>query len=174
MIGFLRPATAGVLLGVALPVVVAPVSAHADSTVANVRVTATILSNLSIQVQSNLAFGNLSTGARPGTLVLYPNGSRRASGGVTVQAGATSSPADLLVVGMPNAGFSISAPRALWVNDPQGHSMRVDHFRISSGRVGTFDAMGRRSLKMGATIHVQANQPEGSYTGLANISVNYN
>jgi hypothetical protein len=158
----------------ALPIVAAPVAAFADGAVANVRVTATIVSNLSVQVQSNLAFGNLSTGARPGMLVLYPEGSLRASGGVTAQAGATSSPAGLLVVGMPNAGFSISAPPVLWVNDSQGHRMRVDRFRISSGRVGTFDAMGKRSLKMGATLHVQANQPEGSYMGLAQITVNYN
>jgi hypothetical protein len=174
MKGFLRPATAGVLLGMAISVVVAPVFAHADSVVASVRVTATILSNLSVQVRSNLAFGSLSTGARPGALVLDPDGNRRASGGVTVQAGATSSPADFLVFGMPRAGFSISAPAVLWVNDSQGHKMRVDRFRISSGSVSTFDATGRRRLNMGATLHVQANQPEGPYMGLVNISVHYN
>jgi spore coat protein U-like protein len=149
-----------------------PGASHAAT--AMVTITATVLSDISVQATSELAFGALDTSTRAGTIVLGRNGTRYATGGARVDHGQPASPANLVIRGEPRAGFSISMPVSARIVDAAGASMVVDHFRQSTGKVVSLDGQGRRVVRVGATLHVNPNQPLGTYAGTMLVTVNYN
>ncbi len=150
------------------------ISPHVFGATAIVPLTATVLRNLSVETRSNLAFGTLDTSASPGTITLRTDGTRSATGGSRIEAGSNASPATLVIHGEPNAGISIATTQSERLTDARGEAMVVDHFEESGGAVTSFDETGSRVIQFGATLHVNANQPLGSYAGTMVVTVNYN
>ncbi len=162
-----------------LHVVIAFVAAMCMASVAHgataiITVTATVLRNLSVGTQSNLAFGAVDTSAAEGELTLGYDGTRRATGGTRIEGGSVATPATLVIQGQPDAAVSISVPRTTRISGTGGASMLVDHFLTSGGAVNALDNTGSGVVRVGATLHVKANQPLGDYAGVMQITVNYN
>jgi hypothetical protein len=141
---------------------------------AMVTITATVLRNLSVKATSGLVFGAIDTSANAGAIVVRDDGSRVATGGAQLDQGAVAGPAVLVIHGQPHTSFSLSMPVAARIYAGPGASMVVDHFRQSTEKEVSLDGHGLRTIRIGATLHVRANQPLGTYAGAMQVTVNYN
>jgi hypothetical protein len=52
--------------------------------------------------------------------------------------------------------------------------MEVDQFTSLPSETGRLDNGGRQTLFVGGTLNVNANQLYGDYTGILNVTVEYN
>lgn len=84
--------------------------------------------------------------------------------------------ASFLVTGSPSYAFTITVP----MNDTSiitsgANSMAVNYWECSqSNRIMSLSVDGTASFKIGATLEVGLNQPDGTYTGTFSVSVAYN
>lgn len=80
------------------------------------------------------------------------------------------------VSGVPNAPFAVTLPPNNTVTVTNGtDTMVVTSFARTGGASNlALDGGGNRSFNVGATLLVNANQPEGVYTGTFDVSVVYN
>jgi len=128
---------------------------------------------ITIDWADDLDFGNVQAGVTSGTVVIPPNGARSGSGGVTLGAPSSEGPAIFNVAGEPGASYSITLPSSLTLDHNTDH-MTVDTFVSTPSTTGTLDGDGKNVLKVGATLHVAANQPPGTYTKQFTVTVTYN
>ena len=136
---------------------------------------ATIITPITIAKNLDMNFGNVAVGATLGSVVLAPAGGRTAVGGVTLPAAiGTVSIAQFTVSGLGTSTFSISLPSTYTITSG-ANNMNVDTFTSTPSGVGTLIA-GSLVIKVGATLHVAAVQPAGSYTNGTGfpVTVNYN
>ena len=145
----------------------AQTSASADAS-------ANIVTPLQIIKTADLLFGNIASGATPGTVDMALNDVRTSAGGVTlISAGNISNAAAFDVLGHPDASFTISLPTSISILSGS-NDMTVDNFISSLGATSVLDPQGLASMKVGATLNVDANQPVGLYTGSFDVTVAYN
>ena len=78
-----------ILAVAALTVVSLTHSANAQAASATANATATVVAPIAISKTADLRFGSLSASAAPGTVVMTTAGVRFATGGATLQVGAT-------------------------------------------------------------------------------------
>lgn len=84
------------------------------------------------------------------------------------------------VVGEPNRYYTIADPGQIWINNGENSVMRVDTF-FGAGSANETDWRGWQRLRgsgiarfnVGAILHVNPNQPVGTYTGSFTITVEY-
>ncbi len=145
---------------------------HAATDVATIG--ASIVSTISLTNQSGLVFGDISSNATAGSVVLSPSGSRVSTGGATVNSTVASGPAAFDVQGDPNAVYAITLPTSVVLTEPGGNNMVVDNFTSSPATTGLTDAGGQQSLFVGATLNVGSNQLFGAYAGVMSVIVDYN
>ena len=145
----------------------------AYAAVATATATANITSTITVSTINGLFFGDISSGAVAGTLILSPGGIRTTTGGVTVNTAVAGSPATFDVQGTPNATYSISLPAAVVMTDGTS-TMVIDNFTSSPVTTGVIGASGQQTLFVGGTLNVSSNQPFGSYTGSLSVTVDYN
>lgn len=145
---------------------------HAATDVATIA--ANIVSTISLTNQSGLVFGDISSSAAAGTVVLSPSGARITTGGATVNSTVASGPAAFDVLALPNAVYAITLPASVILTEPGGNNMVVDSFSSSPTATGLTDAGGQQSLFVGATLNVSSNQSFGSYAGAMSVTVDYN
>jgi hypothetical protein len=142
--------------------------------------TATIVTPINLMKVSDLDFGNISVNAVPGTVILNPDGTRNAAGGVTLpSASGNVSPSQFNVMGMQGYTYSITLPSAVMINNTFGsgnETMIVDNFVSDPPVSGNLGSTGTQTLNIGATVHVSANQAKGTYISPSPfyVSVNYN
>ena len=136
--------------------------------------TANITSRLTVRTINGLFFGNLSSSAEAGTLVLSPGGARTTTGGVTVNRAIAGSPAAFDIQGDPNSTYAITFPAAIIMTNGSPNSMVVDKFTSLPETTGVIDASGQQTLFVGATLNVDSNQAFGTYSGELNVIVDYN
>lgn len=146
--------------------------AHAATTTATV--SANIVSSINMSTRNVLLFGDISSSAVAGTVVLSPSGTRTTTGGATVNSAVPGSPVTFDVSGDANASYSISLPVSVVLSDPSANTMVVDNFTSSPTPAGVLDGSGQQTLFVGATLNVSSNQPFGSYSGLMSVTVDYN
>jgi Domain of unknown function (DUF4402) len=147
----------------------APLTGHAASSTAG----ATIISPISISNTVGLQFGQIASSASAGTVTVDTTGSRSGTGGVTLVNGISVTAASFAVSGAPNLTYTFTLPTSTSI-DLGSDSMTVDTFVANPPSVGTLDALGADTLRVGATLHVVANQPNGAYTGTFDVTVAYN
>ncbi|WP_343667966.1 DUF4402 domain-containing protein [Chitinophaga sp.] len=148
---------------------------------ATASVTATIVTPIAISKTTDMNFGRVAVTSTAGTVVLAAAGTRSTTGGVTLPStGGTSdvSPAVFAVSGTANYTYAITLPSSDVTITDGTNTMTVNTFTssptVASG--GTLDASGDQNLRVGATLHVSANQAAGVYTTSTpfTVTVNYN
>ncbi len=137
-------------------------------------VDANIVSTLSIAAYSGLGFGDISSSAVAGSVVMTPSGTRTATGGVTINSAIAGSAASFDIVGNANASYAITMPVSVVLSDASSNTMVVDSFTSSPALSGVLDGSGQQALYVGATLNVGSNQPFGVYAGLMSVTVEYN
>ena len=120
---------------------------------------------------STLAFGQIVPVAA-GTVTVATDGTRTFSGVQIVPASPTTA-AQFQVTGNPNNTFSITLPASTTISSGT-NNMTVDAFTSNPTSTGTLDNTGNKTLNVGGTLHVAANQAIGHYTGTFAVTVAYN
>jgi hypothetical protein len=146
------------------------------SATAEIETTITVIDPIKLTKSVDLNFGNVVSSYNEASVTLTPNGVRTANGlqlSNTFQGEV--SPAEAIVT-HGNHSYSISLPQAFSLLNQEfpSESLLIDKFNAQtfpSSESGTSDI-----LKIGATIHLEANQKAGIYTNPSgfNITVTYN
>ena len=139
---------------------------------ARVRVVEPIRINKSV----DLNFGNVISGYNPGSLTLFPDGTRVPNGIMISNAiPGEVTPAEAIVT-HGNNNYSITLPESfiLFNQDNPNQIITIDQFTVEP--TPEVDLEGVDILKIGATLNLEANQGSGYYTnsGGFNITVSYN
>jgi hypothetical protein len=122
--------------------------------------------------ETALYFGTILPFGRPGTATVAPSGSESSS---DVFISSPGHAAAWSVTGVPNAPYAITLPSSPVVITSGSNSMNVDTFTRTGGSGPVFlNNSGNGSFNVGATLHVGANQPAGSYIGTYTVTVAYN
>jgi spore coat protein U-like protein len=159
----------------ALAVIVSSQAMAADAT-AKAGVGATIVVPIAIEKAQDLEFGSIAPGLSDGTVSVSTDDVRTGSGDLNLlSVGNTPQAAGFVVMGSPEATYTITLPKQINVlNEAGTEKMAVDEFTSNPDGAGVLDAKGRQSLKVGATLHVAASQAAGRYTGNFAVTVEYN
>lgn len=122
-----------------------------------------------------LSFGRFAAGMG-GSITMSPSGSRSASGGVVLISSAVGSAAQFTVSGDPNLIYSITLPPngAVALKSASGQSMPLNNFTSSPSGTGQLTGQGRQTVSVGATLSVGAQQSAAGYTGVIDVTVDYN
>lgn len=154
--------------------------APARGATASAQATVNVVSSLRITKNQDLSFGTVVPSGSGGTVVLAPAGARTVSGGVSFSLADVGRQAKFTVTGDSNATYAISLPASITIqkNLLSGlltgpGSMVVDGFTSDPAGTGQL-VSGTQVLQIGATLHVAANQVPGAYSGLFNVTVEYN
>lgn len=134
--------------------------------------TATIITPISITKTMDMNFGNVAVNGVSGTVVLSTADSRSRTGGVTLP-GVTGSvkSAAFKVDGDGTRVFTIALPSSpITLSDGVSGTMTVGTFVSTPATTGTL-AGGTATVKVGATLNVNANQTPGIYTNASDLFV---
>lgn len=136
--------------------------------------TANIFSALSVQKDYDLDFG-MATVTTAGTVVLDPNTDNvTTTGGVTYVGGNAHSAAfegiapiaNIVIIRLPKVATTLTR-----VGGTQ--TMTVDTWTMNGTSRRNISAKTAFSFKVGGTLHVAANQAEGTYVGTFLVDVQY-
>jgi len=138
---------------------------------------ASIITPLSISnngsASQGLEFGQIVAHGG-GWVYITPAGVRTVYG-VEVVPSSASNAATFLVNGQANNTFSIVLPADGTVTLTSGsNTMPVISFASNPSGSGTLDSTGNKSVSVGATLLVGANQTAGNYTATFPVTVTYN
>jgi hypothetical protein len=156
-------ATFLMLLGGSTPV-------FAASTVTTIKVS--VARFLSITNTSLLEFGTVSPSTTAGTVLVNSDGSRFASGGVTIDPAGLFTPAKFQIEGKPDSEFSVKLPSKVVLRDGSGNTIDVDNFQIDT-KLGQLNSNGTLELSIGGQINLDPNQSAGDYSGTMVVELNY-
>lgn len=153
------------------------ISTKAQET-ASATATATIVTPIAITKVVDMNFGNVAVQSTTGgTVVLSPAGARTPSGGVTLPTNnGTVAAASFTVTGVATYSYSITLPSTDLTITSGSNTMIVNNFTSNpSGPNGLLTA-GTQTLRVGATLNVNAAQPAGTYVSGTpfDVTVNYN
>jgi len=115
-----------------------------------------------------LNFGSLVAGPTPGTVTLTARGERRTTGvyGLGLRGPAPGS-FEVLRTGNLNTMLSIAWPDRVTLVNEHGQRMTIDTFVDEAAGLGR----ANQTYTIGATLHVDANQPAGTYSGVMRVTV---
>ncbi|MFT5400815.1 MAG: hypothetical protein ACI8XW_003626 [Gammaproteobacteria bacterium] len=137
-------------------------------------VTANIVRPISMSTQNGMEFNDVESENSAGTVVLSPNGSRIATGGIGIKSSKGGEPATFKVEGEPNAVYTISLPPSVVMTDSVGNTMIVDNFTSLPAAIGSLDTTGQQTLYVGGTLNVKKHQEYGPYSGAMSVTIQYN
>lgn len=122
-----------------------------------------------------LAFGSFAAGTG-GSITMSPSGARSASGGIVLISSAVGSAAQFTVSGDPDLTYSITLPAngTADLKNSSGQSMGLTNFTSNPSGIGQLSATGKQTVSVGATLNVGAQQAPGAYTGVFDVTVDYN
>ncbi len=136
---------------------------------------ANIIAPIELSNDVPLSFGNIVANTGGAVLLASTSGADRTpSGGVVLpNIIGNVSAARFTLTGLSGANYGVVLPSSISIsNENQTESMTVDTFTSSlndnKGIVGTDD-----EFYVGATLNVNADQPSGEYTGVFDVTVNY-
>lgn len=131
------------------------------------------LADIGLATNGGLGFGQIIVTGTSGTVTVTTTGSRSASGGVALGNGFGVSPATFTVTGEADTAYGITLPSSVTLTGGQG-SMVMDTFTSSPSGSGNLGPGRSQAVSVGATLHVGASQPPGSYSGTYAVTVAYN
>ncbi|MDT0676953.1 DUF4402 domain-containing protein [Autumnicola musiva] len=143
------------------------------SSSASITSRATVIEPIRIDKSVDLDFGNVISAYNPGSVVLSPDGSRIAYGvQISNSFPGNVSPAEAVVTHGSN-NYSITMPESftLYNQENPGQSLTIDEFTVAPEEGFSADI-----IKIGARLHLSANQLSGYYTNSTgfNVTVSYN
>ena len=139
--------------------------------------TAEVIMPIGLVNKTPLLFGSVIPTGTAGTVTINANTGGRSASNVDllpVSADPLRSigTANFDVSGEPGFSYSITLPGS--INIVSGaNSMTVDMFTDKAVNLGTLSASGADAFSVGATLHVGATQPPGTYAGTFNATVTY-
>lgn len=133
---------------------------------------AKVVAPISISQTKSLSFGKIAPGNLAGTLTISTNGTKTIKNATEI-GGDPTSQGVFSVTGNGNAAFSITLPPATSLSSGT-HTMIVNNFNHDRGVSPTISGGGSRTVNVGATLNIGANQASGLYAGTYAITVNYN
>lgn len=142
-------------------------------------ITAEVVPSLTATETAQLSFGQFSPETAGGQIILTPQGTRSSNGTVNV-IGGMHNPGSFFVTGEPNALISIQLPSVpiTLTNSGNPGTMIVSNWMSDPPQYSsvTIPASGVQPVNVGATLIVGTNQnnPIGLYSGIYNITFNYN
>lgn len=136
-------------------------------------VTVQVAPVITLTKSADLNFGDIFVGPTAGTVILSPAGARSATGGLILGNLSPVGAAVFTVNGAANATYAITLPVSITMTGPTG-TMLVSPFTSSRGPSGLLNASGTQQLRVGATLNVVANQPDGDYAGTFSVTTVYN
>lgn len=141
---------------------------------ANFTASATIIQPISITTTSNMNFANIDA-KNGGEVVLKPDNSRQANGGVQLDNSTNVSAASFEVTGQSGYTFSISLPDTEQVLTNGTETMVIKNFSTDFD-LDTSLGANSTTIRVGATLAVNPNQTPGTYTSPSSmqVTVNYN
>lgn len=148
---------------------------------ANASATATIETSIEIikdhdkkisATGGDLDFGIIIADNAGGTVTIDPTDGKRHSSKKTSDA-KKFGPAAFIVRGAKKKIHSIVLPNTPITAESNGNKMTVDEL-LSNIAVGTIDDNGESGFMVGGTLHVNPDQPSGTYTGSFVVSAAYN
>lgn len=122
----------------------------------------------------DMDFGSVVATSPTGTVTLYPSGQSPSYSGVT-SIGGIVTPAAFSVLGERLQPFTIILPTApIVIPGPTG-DMVIDNFVSDppAGANGTFDAQGKATVTVGATMSVTDQLSAGPYNSTFDLTVSY-
>jgi hypothetical protein len=136
---------------------------------------AEIVTAIAISSTATLNFGQIAPSGTAGTVTISTAGVRSSAGGVTLGNQVTVAAATFGVTGAPNNVYTIVLPADGVVTLASGGSpaMAVDDFVSDPASPGTLNGGGSDTVRVGATLSVGVNQPNGNYSGTFNVTVAY-
>ena len=140
--------------------------------------TATIITPIAITNALDMNFGNLTVQAETsGTVVIAPTGTRTKTAGVNLPSTTgTFTAASFIIEGASEYAYIITIPSTGYIitNATTLETMTVSAFTSSPSSTGILD--GSKTLNIGATLNVAAEQVPGVYTNATgfDVTVNYN
>ncbi len=129
-----------------------------------------IFAPISISSGGDMDFGTMVTTGTAGTVTVTPAGAR-SSVDVDLLGGIPAA-ASFDATGASDATYSIILPSSATLSSG-GNTMTVDTFTDDAGASPTLVG-GSDTFNVGATLHVDANQAAGLYSGTFTVTVNYN
>ncbi|MGY5850368.1 DUF4402 domain-containing protein [Salegentibacter sp. F14] len=143
------------------------------SATASFKASATIIEPIGITTTSNMNFANIDA-RNGGTVILKPDNTRSATGGLELKEASNVSAATFLVTGQQGYSFNISLPQGSHELRNGGEAMALQDFtaELEQNVLGNGPAL----LKVGASLYVNPNQEPGVYNTVADlqVTVNYN
>lgn len=122
---------------------------------------------------ADLKFGDIFAGPSAGTVTLSPTGARSATGGLFLGNLSPIGAAAFTVNGAANATYAILLPASITMTGPAG-TMLLSPFTSTPGGSGQLSVSGTQQLRIGGTLNVAANQPDGNYAGTFSVTTVYN
>lgn len=134
----------------------------------------TIVEPIGITTASDLNFARIESGSG-GTVILGPDDSRTAIGGVKLAEGESGTAATFEVVGQEGFAFDVSLPEGAYVLSNGVDEIVIRDFKSDSKTNRSFTG-GAQVVKVGATMDVNPSQTPGRYTNQNGftVTVNYN
>ena len=129
---------------------------------------------ISVVKNADLGFGNLGASASAGTAIVDPlTGVMSVTGGVVNLGGAPSAASFTVTAPTPgNKSYTIVLPASAVLAGPGAATMTVDTFTSNPPCcAGTVNNTRTEVVRVGATLHVAANQAPGNYSGTATFIV---
>lgn len=162
------------LVALTLATVISYGSPRTEAATESADIFATVVEPLTLTKVDDLDFGTFTVDdVTAGTVVMAPNDSRSATGGVTLVLADVGQAAEFDVAGDPNRAFTVTLPpnSTIELSGP-GANMPVDDFMHDSGEMT--DGSGNDTFHVGATLSVAGGQTPGSYSGSFDVTVEYN
>lgn len=131
---------------------------------------ARILKQLTITRVSDLDFGTIVNGASASTVSVNSAGSATCGAGLTCTG--TTSAASFTVSGTNNTIVTVTAPASVNLTNGATGSMTASLLAPATLSLGNSGASGT-PLAFGGTLSVGANQEDGAYSAVFNVSVDY-
>lgn len=136
--------------------------------------TVTIVEPIGITTTSNMNFARIEAG-EGGRVILAPDNTRTAWGGVHLTHGETGTAASFEVVGNDGFTYDLSLPQGDLILRSGDQEIVIRDFQSDLIGSGTLTG-GSQTVRVGATLEVNPNQTPGRYTseGGFQVTVNYN
>ncbi len=142
-----------------------------SSTSVGFTASATVWNALATTVLHAFNFGAVVVNGA-GTLRVNPDGATAASTNIFPIHQVTPSPGSVQITGTPSATFTVTLPGSATLTGP-GEALNLDTFSSLSSPSLHLDAGGESTLSVGGTVHFNAGQVHGTYSGSFTVTIAY-
>ncbi len=113
----------------------------------------------------DIKFGTYASDiAAPGTVILSPNSDTTSTTGAVFDFGGVVKRARFQILGEPKSYVIVTLPTSITIRKgTSSHTMVVDTFTMDNTNPIRLNKNGKRTINIGATLHVGINQRKGNY-----------